>query len=250
MARSRRARNGGTGRKVLAGFLVLLVVLGVVFVIADRMVASYAEDRLVEVVEKNVRDRGATPGATTVDVQGFPFLTQAVRGRFSRGTVQIDDLRTNGVSIDRVDLDFADVSIPRDVLRGATPHDVRAERVRGTATLAVATLAAALDLPGLTLTEESGSLRARVPLTLPILGRVQVDGLVRPEVDGTRVRFAVTELRAGSITVPRQALDALTASLRDGLDLPLPFAVRLDRVRVDGGDLRIDASANDVLLTG
>jgi hypothetical protein len=239
-----------TGRKVLGGLLVLVVILVVVAVVADRLLASYAEDRVAEAVADEVREAGGEPGSTTVDIDGFPFVTQALRERFEGGDVTLTDVRAEGVTITRIDLDVFDVRVPRDVLTGsAQPHDMTAKRIDGTATVPVSSLAAGIGLPGLTLTSESGALRARLPITLPVVGQVQVEGLVEPEAEGRQLRLRISDVRAAGVDIPQQAVDALERQLGKSLELPLPFEVEIDEVTVDGGDLKVTGTATDVPLS-
>jgi hypothetical protein len=81
-------------RRLLVGLVGLLVVLGA----ADRiseLVAARAVARHVRAAEHLGRD-------PAVSFAGFPFLTQALRGRFSEVDLTATDIRPQGISLARV----------------------------------------------------------------------------------------------------------------------------------------------------
>lgn len=91
--------------RALRIFLILVIVLGGLFVIADRVAVNFAEDQAADRI-KSTEGLANTPD---VSIEGFPFLTQVVGGELddvkigikdyeastgtSAGTVRIDDLR-------------------------------------------------------------------------------------------------------------------------------------------------------------
>jgi hypothetical protein len=76
--------------------LVTLVVLLGLLVVADRVAVNVAEDR----VAQQVQSSGRLAGPPTVDIGGFPFLTQAVAGDYSDVRLQLsaDDLAQPGLA--------------------------------------------------------------------------------------------------------------------------------------------------------
>lgn len=241
--RVRRRRSGcGVG---LVVFLVLL--LGAV-VVVDRVTVAVAEDRLAAVASDEARKAELSPSEVTVDVDGFPFLTQAAQGRFDGGTVVLRDVSTPSVRMRRVELTLAEVTMPRDAVFSGAPHDVKAATVRGRVFIANSEIARLFGLDSFTATRENGALRATMGVPVPRLGTIQVSGLVRPQLRGKRFSLAVDSLRAGNVDVPAAVVNRLSSTLRTGFDLPLPFPVRLDDVRPDGDALVVEASAREVTL--
>jgi hypothetical protein len=229
--------------------LVLLLILCGVGVIADRALASTVESRLATAVASNLKSQG-TPAATTkVETSGFPFFTQLISGDFKGGKVHLTGLTTPQGKIDRVDLTLHDVKVPRDVLRGAQPHDVTAARVEGSGRLTVATVADRLDLPGLKL--QSGgakTLKASFPITAPIIGSVPVTADVTPKLAKDTLTFDVGNVTAAGVTIPQSVIDSITTSFARPVALNLPFAVSLDRVTAGGGYLTVNGTATNVDL--
>lgn len=93
--------------RALRIILILVVVLGGLFVIADRVAVGFAEDKAADKI-KTTEGLASTPD---VSIEGFPFLTQVVGGELddvkigikdyeastggtnaAAGTIRIDDL--------------------------------------------------------------------------------------------------------------------------------------------------------------
>jgi len=229
----------------LVVFLVVLLALGV---LADRVTVAVAEERLAAVASDEARKAELSPSSVEVDVQGFPFLTQAAQGRFDGGTIVLRDVSTQTVRMRRVELDLAGVTMPRDAVFSGEPRDVRAATVRGRVFLANSEVARVLGLESFDVTEENGALRATMGVPVRNVGTIPVSGIVRPQLSGKRFSLVVESLRAGDVDVPVAVIDRLSTSLRAGFDLPLPFPVRLDDVRTEDGALVVVASAREVTL--
>ncbi len=243
-------RRRRTGRKVLIGFLVLLLVLAALVVVADRVAAAYAGEQLEAAVAAEARKAGANPRATSVSLKGFPFLTQAVNGKFDGATVVFDDLTAQKVKVDQLELDVDSVAIPPDVLFSGDPKGIKAAVIRGTATVALPELARALGVDGLTMTAEGDKVRVTADVTVSPFGTVTLEGLVRPRAKGDRVWLEVDQLKAGGVDIPRSVVDGVSSSMRKGVRVPLPFGLRLDGIEVADESVLVTGSARNVPLTG
>lgn len=156
------------GRKLLIGFVVLLLVLAGLVVIADRVAASVAERTIADEVRQQVARQHAQSSPPEVEVGGFPFLTQVVDGRYERITIRMRDVQGavqgDAISLPSLDVDARNVRASLDTLRTGQ-GDVVAETVNGTATISYQSLAALLDREGLTLGERNGQLAVTAPWT-------------------------------------------------------------------------------------
>lgn len=235
-----------TGCLVLV--LILLLVLCGVAVIADRAVASAADDRLTAAVAENLKKNGTPAATSNVETVGFPFLTQLLSGDFDGADVHLTGVKTPQGTIDRVDLQLRDVSIPQDVIRGAKLHDVTARTINGTGTLNVAEISRRFGLEGLKLTSAGSALRATLPVEVPVVGSIEVQADVTPKLTGNKLTFDVGTVRAAGITVPDAIVDEITTRFARPVALQLPFAVKLDKVTASNGSLRVTGSATDVPL--
>jgi hypothetical protein len=228
--------------------LVLIVVLVGVLIVADRVAVRVAEQRISEVVMEEARTQNVQPASASVKVTGFPFLTQVASGRYDGGEVLLRDLRTTRLTIDRVDIDVSDLRVPSDVLRGAAPHDITAERLRGNATVTLDQIATGIGLKGLKLTGDGSRVKFTVPVTFASL-QAEVTGLAKVRLEGSRVWLEVSDVTAAGFQVPRNLVDSVTAQLTTGITLPaMPFSLRLTGVNVAGSAVRVSAAADRVNL--
>jgi hypothetical protein len=220
--------------------IVLLVLLGLAAA-ADRFVAGAAERAAADQVRKTTK----STGDTDVKFHGFPFLTQAVRGRFEQVDVTVRGVPESGLSVTRIDAQFTGVrlSLGKAVSGelAAVPTDGATARVR----LSYADLNAYLRRRGTI--RVSGS-----------AGRLAVSGQVR--VRGALVTangFATARLRPGSLVIqtteaavngvaaPAAAVRALTVTVPLAA---LPFGIELEAVEVADDALVVVGSARSIVI--
>ena len=88
------------------GVLTTCVVLVAGAFVADRVAESSAEKQVVTAIEENL-DVVGTP---TVELGGFPFLTQLLAGSIDDVTGQVDGVTLDGIDATDVTFDGHDVS--------------------------------------------------------------------------------------------------------------------------------------------
>ncbi|MFG2312798.1 DUF2993 domain-containing protein [Streptomyces sp. NPDC048566] len=243
--------------RALRIFLILAVVLGGLFVIADRVAVNFAEDRAADRI-KSTEGLANTPD---VSIEGFPFLTQ-VAGRelddvkigikdyeastgTSAGTVRIDDLRAemHGVAFSG---DFSSAT---------------AARATGTATIAYdELLKAAGSEPGnvapgisaqVTGLSDGGNGKIKVTLSSKLLGKKlpAVSVLSSVTVSGDTVRVHADSLpRIGDTQLvegPIRSVTDFEQKIRK-----LPGGIELDAVRAASDGVEISVKGSDVSLVG
>lgn len=239
----KRRRSGCLG--VLVALLVLLMVA---LVVVDRVAAGVAERRLADEVATAARDQNSQPDGTSAEIGGFPFLTQVWSGEYDGGRIGLQTLRTPQLTIANVDIKITKLRVPRDVLFGAEPHDITADRMRGLATVSLTELATRLGMPGLKI---SGA-GSRVSFTAPaeFAGfTAQVAGTADVRLQGSRVYLQVRDLSANGTQLPQQVLNLIRSQLAAGVTIPqLPYALRLTGIGVDGDNVRVQAAADNVPL--
>lgn len=91
----------GPGRPIL----ITVLVLAVVAVGADFGIKALAESRLASSVQSSLD----LPRRPDIELQGFPFLIQAARGRLDGASVEVRDVVTGGIPLDTVTLSFVDL---------------------------------------------------------------------------------------------------------------------------------------------
>ena len=222
---------------------VLLLLVGLVLG-ADRVGEEVAEDQVARVVA----ERAGLAGAPDIEIGGFPFLTQAVAGRY-------EDVRVSltGADLGQPEGTSADVSLQgvrvalSDVLSGSV-QQVPVERVDGTASLSYDLLAQQLG-PGATVAREGDGLRVE--------RTVEVSGVTVPLIatgsvalDGDTLVVDVDEVTSAGVDVP----GFLTDQVSDALDLrygipALPFGLQITGVTAGDDGVRIAVTATDTVLS-
>ncbi len=227
----------------MRALLVVLLLLGGLLLAADRGAEAFAEDRVAQLVA----ERGGLAGRPEVEIGGFPFLTQAVGGRY-------DDVRIGltGADLGQPEGTRADVSLRgvqvalSDVLSGSV-QQVPVERVDGTATLAYALLAAELG-PGTTVTRNGDGLR--VQRTVEVAGMsVPLTATGTVSLDGDTLVVDVEDASGAGVDVP----DLLVDQVDDALDLrypipQLPFDLQVTGVAPADDGVRVQVEATDTVL--
>ncbi|MEV1285875.1 DUF2993 domain-containing protein [Micromonospora sp. NPDC049679] len=240
------------GRRLLVTAIVLLVVLGGLLVVADRVAANFAERKVADQVRQEVAKQQLQSSPPQVTVGGFPFLTQVVDGRYESIGIVLRDLHGevsgNSVRLPRLDVDARDVTASLDTLRSGQ-GDVTARNVDGKATISYDSVAELIEQPGVKLGEKNGKLTVTAPLQ--ILGQqFTVNGTADLTVKDGRVQVRFSDLAADGLPqVPAaQALvSAYAQQISIAVPLPkLPFRLDLREVRATPDGLSVTATAKDV----
>ncbi|MEV4635979.1 DUF2993 domain-containing protein [Actinoplanes sp. NPDC049548] len=250
-ARPRKRR----GRRLLITFLVLLLILAAALLVADRFAASYAEREIGDRVAQQVEDQKATSEQPDVTVEGVPFLTQVVRGRYQEIKILLRSFSGpagNGQTIKMplLDIRAKDVTAPLDTVRSGN-GDIVAGTVTGAGTIAYADLVELIDQEGLQLSEKDGKLVGTAPIKA--LGQTwNVSGTATVEVkDGVvQVRFAdVTAEGLPNVPLVRNLVDNYVRNLALDLKVPaLPLGLKVQKVDPRPEGLVVTAGASDVSL--
>ncbi|QXG77428.1 DUF2993 domain-containing protein [Modestobacter sp. L9-4] len=235
-----------TRRAGCLGALVflLLLVLGLL-VVVDRVGVGIAEDR----VATQVAQRGGLAGPPEVDITGFPFLTQALRGEYRDVRLQLTAEQLGQPAGTHADVSLRGVHVPlSDVLSGSV-QQIPVDRVDGTATISYALLAQ--QLGGDTVLAQEGD-GIRVTRRVEVLGTevpLTATGTVR--LEGGDVVIDVGDASAGSLQVPDAVLRRAAGLLDLRYPVPaLPFGLQLTSAvpAADGVDVRVEAT--DTVLSG
>jgi hypothetical protein len=227
-------------RKLLV-FLIVIAALGVGGDrIAARVVANEAEHRLV--------NEGFT--APSLQMHGFPFLTQLAARRFERVTLTADGLDSGEGEARAVSAELTDVHAP-----ASGPVQVAAMTASGTVPYEV--VSRAVGASSVQLAPAPGG-QVQVSRTVEVAGQsFDVVAKARVQARGTQLRIVPTGLEVAGLG----SLDArLSALLSDQVaivyDIPdLPAGLRVEQVtatrtgfqvRVSGRDLAVTVSASGI----
>ena len=227
----------------MRALIVVLLLLAGLALAADRVGESVAEDRVAQLVA----ERGGLSGEPAVEIGGFPFLTQALGGRY-------EDVRVSlaGTDLGQPEGTTADVSLQgvqvalSDVLAGSV-QQVPVERVDGTATLSYALLAEQLG-PGTTLGRDGDGLQ--VDTTVEVAGQtvpLTATGTVR--LDGDTLLVDVEDASTAGVDAPGAFVDQLSDALDLRYEFPdLPFGLQVTGVTPADDGVRVRVGATDTVL--
>ncbi|MEU6103765.1 LmeA family phospholipid-binding protein [Streptomyces flaveolus] len=244
--------------RALRILLVVVVILGGLFVIADRIAVNFAEDQAADKL-RTTENLASTPD---VSINGFPFLTQLAGGELDEVEVGIHDYEaTTGDGAEKIRIDDLRADM-RGVRFSGDFSSATAATATGTATIGYdelmkATKSEPTDIgPGITAKvvglSDGGNGKIKVSLQATILGvelpepvdvlssvkvkdddvEVVADGL--PTIGGKQ--FAESRIRA--ITDFQQTIDEL------------PGGIELDKVEAARNGVEITVKGSDVKLAG
>ncbi|AGZ46401.1 LmeA family phospholipid-binding protein [Actinoplanes friuliensis] len=244
------------GRRLLITFVVLLLLILAVLVVADRMGASYAERVIGDRVTEQLTQQKATSEKPKVSIEGVPFLTQVLAGKYQEIKIGLDNFSGpagNGkdIKMPLLDISAKDVDAPLDTVRTGN-GDIVASTVTGAGTIGYANLAELTGQPGLKLSERGGKLVGAAPIEA--LGQTfNASGTANLEVkDGVvKVTFAnVTADGLPDIPLVRSLVDTYVQKLAFDLKVPaLPLDLKVQKVQPTAGGLVVTAGASNVSLS-
>jgi len=223
---------------------VLLVVLAVLVVVADRVGLLVAERQIAKRVQSS-QDLDRRP---SVDIEGFPFFTQVLANRYPTVHLTAQDLMV-GSSDRRVRLADLDARL-HDVKTIDNFSGVSVETADGMAVLSYAELSRAL---GVTLSYAGGG-RVQGSSSVEVLGQT-VTGTASAAVGvagGDELTFSSVRVgvpQAG-ISIPKEVTDQLSSLFESKLSLRgLPFHLRIQRLVADEDGVHIAATARGLTLS-
>jgi hypothetical protein len=232
-------------------FLILIVVLVLLAVAVDRAAWWFAQRAIAE----QIQTEGNLAAPPEVSVDGFPFLTQVLRGRYQ----QIDvDLRNpavdGGLEIDTLDVRLRGVQVStRDVLN-RNVDSVPVDSAAAVATVSFASLNAAAK-------ENLPDTRSEVKFGPGAGEALKITGAYRAGTLNARLDLEarlVAEDGDLVVKVPTEALDGLPSALRSQIRslvaqasrLPsLPYGFQARSVTVDSTGVTVQATSSALELS-
>jgi hypothetical protein len=224
--------------------LVLVVVLAALAVVADRVAVSVAERK----VATQLQSQGHLAGPPQVDITGFPFLTQAARGRYSDVQIGLTSADLGQPAGTRADVSLRGVQLPlSDVLAG-TVSRVPVDRIDGTATLSYALLAARIG-GDTTLRQDGDGLR--ITKTVEVAGqRIPVTASGTVTLDGRDLLIHVEHAAGAGVQLPGFLVGQVSDLLGLRYRIPaLPFGLRVTGVRPAADGVVVTVAATDAVLS-
>jgi hypothetical protein len=221
------------------GLLVVALLLLGLLVVGDRVAVGFAEDK----VATEIAAKGGLQGTPEVDITGFPFLTQAVGGRYDDVRISLTAAELGQPEGTRADIALHGVRVPLSAVLSGSVSEVPVDRIDGTATLSYALLSAQLE-GDTTVTREGHGLR--ITRTVELLGQtVPLTAAGTVTLDGNDLVVDVQQVAGAGVEVPDWLLSRATGLLDLRYTVPaLPFGLKLTSVTPadDGVDLGLQAT--------
>ncbi|HEU0130843.1 MAG TPA: DUF2993 domain-containing protein [Mycobacteriales bacterium] len=229
--------------------LIFLAILAGLAVAADRGLAAVAGNATAA----QVRLHEGLREDPDVTFRGFPFVTQAVHGRFRAVDVTARDVERDGLTVDRIDAHLEGVKIDLGRALKGRVSAVPIQRGRATVTLTYADLGAYLARkPGnIRLAVRAGQVYVTSTYGVTGLGQVEVEGTPSVRVSGDDVRVTVSNVRAVAAGTRLTAAQAGAAGARASFTIPLsklPFGITVESARLTGEALVVAASAEGLVV--
>jgi len=248
--------------RALRILLIVVVILGGLFVIADRVAVHFAEQEVADRV-KTSENLATTPD---VSIKGFPFLTQIAFGDLDEVEIGIKSYEaptgntTGGATTIRIDDLKARMKGVKLSLSGNTASSATATSATGTASISYdQLLKAAKSAPtsvftGVTAQLVSlsdggdGKIKADMKVTVTGVGTTTYPVLSTVTVDGNTVKVHADNL-------PKLVVDLADSRIRSITDFQqtiseLPGGVKLDSVQAAQGGVDIKVKGSNVDLAG
>jgi LmeA-like phospholipid-binding len=251
------------------------LIIAVLVIVALAVAADFGAAAAAEyAVAQQLRQQLGLATDPSVRINGFPFLTQALAGRYSN-----IDVRATGVPADplrdlEVEATLHDVEVPLAAVISGEVQSVQAARVVGRVRIKDSDLGRTIGiedlriqqpsdreinelLPAETTSNPGPGDRApiRMVATTDLLGQpTEIIGLGVIELTRDMVRITARDVRLtrdgfGEVSLPRQIrqtlLKALSADVKPG---GLPFEVTPTRVWVETGSVVVEGTATHITI--
>ncbi|MDT9698743.1 DUF2993 domain-containing protein [Streptomyces sp. P17] len=237
--------------------LIVVVILGGLFVLADRLAVGFAEDEAADRL-KTTENLAATPD---VSIKGFPFLTQMASGELEDVEVGIDDYEATAGTGETIRIAGLRANM-KGVQFSGDYSSATAATATGTASITYDELLRAAQSeptevgPGVTAhvvgLSDGGNGRIKVAVEATVLGvklpnPVHVLSSVTAEGDTVKVHadslpsfggVDIAESKARDITDFEQRIDGL------------PGGIQLDKVEAAKNGVEITVKGSNVRLAG
>ena len=229
----------------MKGLLITLVVLLGLAVVADRVAVGFAEDQVAE----QMASKGGLAGTPSVDIAGFPFLTQAFAGNYEDVRISLTAHDLGQPAGTRADVRLHGVHVPLKSVLSGSVSEVPVDRIDGTATLSYELLAAQLG-GDTTLRREGDGLR--ITKTVEIAGyTLPLTAAGTVTLDGDDLVVDVQKASGAGVDVPGFLVDQVSDLLDLRYTVPaLPFGLQLTSVQPADDGVRIGVAAKDTVLRG
>lgn len=227
----------------MRALLVVLLLLTGLALLGDRMAVRVAEGQ----VAAQLAGKGGLVGTPEVEIGGFPFLTQAIGGRYEDVRIALDAAELGQPEGTRATVSLRGVHVPLSSVLDGSVAEVPVDRIDGRATLAYELLAGELGGDATIAPEGAG---LRISRTVELLGyTLPVSAAGTVALAGDQLVVDVERAAGAGVEIP----GFLVSRVSDLLDLrytvpELPFGLQLTGVAPAADGVQVRVEATDAVL--
>ncbi|MFL6053865.1 MAG: DUF2993 domain-containing protein [Actinoallomurus sp.] len=227
-------------RKALVTCLVLLVIFGGIAIAGDIVGRRVAQNEIA----KNVASQYRLDHTPQVSIKGFPFLTQALDGRYGEIDINVGRLTEQGIHLTDTTVALKGVTAPMSDAMNGDSSRVVADTATSTATVGYDDVNKSAP-NGMKVSADGSALQVRGPYSVLGVTRT-VTATVTVQASGRTVRVVPQAVKAGGTTVP---LDLVKQAFTFTMAVKaLPLGTQISDVQVKPGGLRVTTTAQNVKL--
>ncbi len=226
-----RPRRYRRRRRGVIIFLVTLAVLAALFVIADRVAVRYADNQFAS----QVQTQGGLSDKPTVNIEGFPFLTQLAARKFNEVQLSAATEKAGPVVIKNLHATMRDLQL----INGFS--SARVGSLNGTGLITFGSVAKAADVPGLKISALNSS-EAKVTINL---GFISGSGVAKVTKVGPN-KINISVVNAGGIPLSALGgLDNMTITVPG-----LPMGLKVQSITITQQGILVRITGKNVTLSG
>jgi hypothetical protein len=252
----------------MRGFLITLVVLVLLLVGVDFGARWVAEDRVAAQLQTQLK----LDEKPSVDIGGFPFLTQAVAGTYPAVTLTAEHIPYRQLRDVTLVAELGNVSLPPQSLIDGSVRSIPAETVTASAQIDPTDLARILRVSDVTvapvtaatlgerdLANVDPSQAVELTSTTTVLGQsVRASVIATFRLSGGQIVLSARDITVDTGDAPSSVSGAVSSALRSKLGSfsarvdpgQLPFSISATDLRAEDGKLVVSGTAEDVDLLG
>lgn len=239
-------------KKLIVWTCVLVILVGVV-VVADRIAAGIAEDKVGGLIASQASEHGVNSSrAPDVDITGFPFLTQVIGGEYSEIDINLTDVGAEDLTIPKLEIRATKVTAAlSDVMSGNGP--ITASHLEADGYISYDSLTKAIEnLIDAEVSPKDGNTLA-ISATVDFAGKpIDVVGTATVDFSGEVLSIQAQDFSADGVTLPpggEEILSGLASQFSREIPMPvLPYGLVLDTPRFEKDSIVVSATAENVPL--
>lgn len=221
--------------------IAVLVLLGLA-VAADRVLVALSEDLLAGAIQ----EEGQLPAEPDISIEGFPFLTQAINGRYDSVRVGLDVAALGLPPGATADIQLQGAQVPLKAVFSRSVSSVPVDKVVGAVTFPFDYIGE--QLGGATVARDGSGMR--VETTVSLLGQdFPVAATAELALVGGEVALTASNVEGLGTELP----DEVTAVVLDLLDVnipvpELPFGLMFTGIQVVEHGMQVVAEGSNIVL--